>query len=158
MLRRTATSGPSLGVEDPVRREGPLGELVAAVLTGNTHRGDLGVLAEGVVELAVALEDLALDVRELDGGGGGQRVHLGDELAQGVGLDEVDAVVEEGLDRRRHCGDGPLRDVAIAAVGEVEVLLAARQGELLADQGAVGDEPGVVVPGVRRCDDVPRVS
>ena len=59
MFSRTAISGPAFGVEQPVRR-GDADQPVAEVAAGAADRGDLQVLGVGVVDLAVAGDDLAL--------------------------------------------------------------------------------------------------
>ena len=74
----------------------------------------------------------------------GEGVHPRDELGDRHRRDPVLAVLEERLDRRRDLGDRPLEHVAVAPLGEVEVLLRPGQRELLAGDRLVQHEPGVV--------------
>ena len=83
MLSRTAISGPLRRVEELVRLGHPH-QLVAAVAAVLADEGDLGVLAVGVVELAVALDDGA--AQRLLGRSAslaGDLVHAGDEVGAG---------------------------------------------------------------------------
>ncbi|GAB2633842.1 hypothetical protein GCM10027270_22810 [Nocardioides ginkgobilobae] len=94
------------GVQEAVRGGDP-DEPVAAVAAGAADRGDLGVLGEVIVQLAVACLDGAAEPVLLDEGTVGQLVHAGDELGEGVGDDEVLAVLLERLDRARGAGSDP---------------------------------------------------
>ncbi len=100
-----------------------------------------------VVHLAVPADDLAAHRLRIEQWGVGHLVHPRDELVEGVGLHEIDALVEEGAHRRRHAGPHPVDHLTHALCGQVGVLLRAREPELLADDLLRQHEPGVVVTG-----------
>ena len=132
-------------VEDLVRLR-RADQLVAEIAARIADGRDLRVLAERVVELPVARDDLALDASALEQRLAGERVHAGDEIGEVVLDDEVLALLLERLDRPgRLVADGALGDEPPALARQVGVLLGAREREFLADDALVQHEPGVVV-------------
>ena len=129
-------------------RGGDPGQPVGQVPARSVDRGDLQVLGVGVVHLAVAGDDLPLDLLEAEQRLLGQRVHALDQRPQVAPHDEVGAVALERLDRSgRARGQPGLEHVAHALVGEIGVLLRARERELLLDDLLREHEPCVVVAG-----------
>ena len=125
---------------EPVRQ-------VAARAVDGRH---LEVLRVGVVHLAVARHDLALHLREVEQRLVREPVHPVDQRAEVALDDEVGAVLLERLHRRGRAGrHAALDQLAHAPVGDVRVLLGARQRELALDDLLGEDEPGVVVTGAR---------
>ena len=148
MCSFTAISGPAFGSR--IRCGAAVAdEPVAEVAAGVADRGDLRVLGERVVDLAVAGHDLPLARRaEVEQRLVGQLVHPGDQLAAGVGDDEVGAVSLERLDRRRGARpDAGRSSEPDVLAGQVGVLLGAGERELLLDDLLGEHEPGVVVAG-----------
>ena len=119
-------------------------QLVAAVVAGLPQIVDLGIFREGVVELAIAVLDLLANLREVEDA----VVDLRQQLVQGVGDEEVLALVLECFNRLGGAlAEALTQQLAHALAGEVGVLLAAREGELLLDDRLRGDEPRVVMAG-----------
>ena len=87
-----------------MRRRGA-GQPLAARAAGVADRHDLQVLGERVVDLAVARDDLPLQVGQVDERRRGQLVHARYQLRQHAGHDEVGPVPFERL----HRGGGPGR-------------------------------------------------
>ena len=69
------------------------------------------------------------------------------QLVEGVGDDEVLALLLERLDRTRGALADPLEQKSDALAGEVRVLLAPRQCELLLDDLLRQHEPAIAVAG-----------
>ncbi len=137
-----------LRVEDPVRR-GDARDPVRQVAPRAADRGDLQVLRVGVLDLAVARDDLALDVGQIEQRLVGQRVHPAHERGEVALDDEVGAVLLERLDRAgRALADAGLQDLDDALARQVGVLLGARERELLLDDLLRQHEPRVVVAGL----------
>ncbi|GAW25974.1 putative fumarate reductase succinate dehydrogenase flavo protein [Rosellinia necatrix] len=154
-------------VEQAVRRR-DAAAAVRPVVAAVADQHDLRVLAERVVDLAVAGgDDLGHPGEVQHGRGGaaaaaaghgrrpGELVHAGDEVGEVVADDEVGAVLLEVLD-----GDGALggedarqEELPEALGREVRVLLGPGERELARDDGLVQHEPGVVVA---RAADVPQ--
>ena len=110
MLSRTAISGPWRGSRILWGFAGA-DQLVAEIAAGIVDGGDLGVLAEGVVDLQVARRDLGSQRIERDQLLAGERVHRRDEIGEVVLDDEILAFLLEGLDRAgRLVADGALGD------------------------------------------------
>ena len=130
-----------------MRRRGA-DELVAAVSPGAVDRRDLGVLGEGVDEVAVAFDHLPLDVVGVERRVRGERVHPLHQPLDRRGRHEVLAVVDERLHRFRGTGADPAEHLSHGLAGEVGVLLGAGEGELLLDDLLGQDEPRVVVAGL----------
>ena len=128
-----------------MRRHRP-GHPVAPEGPRRPDRHDLEVLAELVVHLQIALTQDPLHLVGVQRRLRNQGVHPGNELAHGWRHDEILAVIEERLHRRRHAPTRPPDDVAHRPIGQVEVLLGARQDELLLDDPLVEHEPGVIEP------------
>ncbi len=133
-----------LGVEQAVRRR-DADQPVTAVAPGAAHRGDLGVLAEVVVDLVVACRDRAPQRVGVDESLARELVHPCGEPLERVGDDEVLAVPLERLDGGRGALARPAEHLPHVLVGEVGVLLRAGEGELLLDDALVEHEPRVVV-------------
>ena len=75
---------PGRGIENPVRL-GDADQLVAEILARRADRHHLRVLAELVVDLAVARHDLALELGRIDQRLAAELVHAGDQLGQRLG-------------------------------------------------------------------------
>ena len=102
-----------LGVEDPVRRRDAR-DLVGEVGAGAVDRGDLAVLGVRVGDLAVAGDDLGLEVGEVDQVLAGRaRSCRRTSVGQRALDDEVLAVVHERLHRAR-AGRWPSRSLSTA--------------------------------------------
>ena len=101
-------------------------QLVPDVISCAADRGDLRVLAECVVDLPVAGDDLALDCFELDQIVTGECIHAGNEIGEIVSDQKVDAVLLESFDRAgRLAADRTLRNHSPAFPRQVRVLLRA---------------------------------
>src|SRR5690606_18282604 len=133
-------------VEQAVRPRGA-DQAVTEIRAGAAQRGDLRVLREAVRHLRVPGPDHALERTGVDQLLTGQRVHLGHEVLDGLRLEEVLAVVEEGLHRAGRPRPDATEHLPDVLAGEVRVLLAAGERELLLDDLPGEHEPGVVVPG-----------
>jgi hypothetical protein len=98
--------GAVLGIEYPVRlcrADQPVAEIVARAMDG----GDLRVLGERILHLAVARLDLLQKPVVVDQVFAGQLIHAGDELTQ-IAFDyEILAIFLERFDRRRRAGAAP---------------------------------------------------
>ncbi len=112
---------------------------------GRSHQRQLGVLADLVDDLGVAGLDLPAQRLLVHGGVADQGVHAAHQLGKAVAHHEVGPMIHERLHRPLHGAAHPLQGQAQVAVGEVGILLAARQREFLLDDGAVEHEPGVGV-------------
>ena len=121
-------------------------QLVAEVVARAADGGDLRVLGVGVVDLAVARRDLALQRASVDQRRAGARVHLRHQLGQRLRDDEIHALLLEGIDRALHA-EAAAEHLEDALAGQVGVLLRARQGELALDDLLRQHEPGIVVAG-----------
>ncbi|MNS75158.1 hypothetical protein D3C72_1086620 [compost metagenome] len=142
---------PGLGVQQSVRRRRPR-QLIAEVAAAVVDAHGLEILGVGIVHLGVAVLDLLTDESRVQQGPFGQGVHPGHQGLQIVGEDEVRALMLEGVHRRRRAPAQPRHQhLQQLALGDVEVLLGPRQGELLLDDLLGDDEPGMVVLGqIRR--------
>ena len=143
-----------VGVEQPVRRRDP-DQLVAEVVAGPAERGDLQVLGERVLDLAVAGDDLALDLGEVElGRAAGDPVHPGHQLGQRRSRRRSPRPrSRNACTGRGDPGLDPVEQQLDVLAGEVGVLLGAGERELLLHDLVRGDEPGVLVarrPDVRR--------
>ena len=134
-------------VEDLVRLR-DADQLVGAAAAGVVDRHHLDVLGEGVVDLAVARDDVPLEVVDVELRSAGELVHPGHQLREGVGHDEVDAVLLERLHRAGRALRQPaLGEELQVLAGDVGVLLGAGERELLLDDRLGEHEPRVVVAG-----------
>ena len=120
-VARLVTERTGRRVEDPVRG-GNATQAIGQVPAGRTDRHHLQVLAEGVLDLAVARDDLALDRLAVEQRLVRQGVHAAHEGGEVALDDEVGAVIHELLDRawdaRHHAradgiGDALARDVRV---------------------------------------------
>ena len=143
---RTAISGPLAGSRNlcgaAVRMS-----LSPRYLPGAVDRRDLGVLGEGVVELAVAFGHLPLDSSASSGASGVS------EFIRSTSPWIVVAVTKSSPWSRSPAPvsalrGGPGQHLADRLAGEVGVLLRAGEGELLLDHLLGQDEPRVVVAGL----------
>ncbi len=130
-------------------RGGHPAQPVAAVVARAPDRGDLRVLGERVVDLAVARLDERAQRRlgELGGVRVGQLVHARDQFGETAGDDEVGAVPLERLHRARRPALDPRQDELDVLAGQVGILLRSRERELLLDDLLGEHEPRVVVAG-----------
>jgi hypothetical protein len=129
-----------------MRRDRP-DQPIAPERPSSSNRHDLQVFSELVLDLQVARPQHPLDPLGVQRRLGCELVHPRHELAQRRRHHEVLASVQERLHRRRHHRPRPPEHVAHRLVGQVEVLLGARQHELLLDDPLVEDEPRVLEPG-----------
>src|SRR5690606_41641153 len=100
-------------------------------MTYTTSFRALDVFGDLVGQLAVTGVDRLGDDVGVEWRLGGEAVHPGDEGGQGVGDDEVRATEHELGDRSGRAGPQPLQQEAPVPAGEVGVLLASGQRELL---------------------------
>ena len=137
-------------IQQPVRRRHPH-DLVGGETAGGPDGGQLRILAQPGGKLPVPGTDQPVQVSGVNELSARQVVHLPGQRGGGPGLQEVDAVVQEPLQRRVAARFQPRGQQPDILAGEVRVLLRSGQSELLQGNRPVEDKPGM---GMSRGQDV----
>ncbi|SSC71928.1 unnamed protein product [Ciceribacter sp. T2.26MG-112.2] len=141
---------PGIAIEQPVRlgrAHQPVSQKAARAANGR----DLGILVEGIDDLAIAGLDLAAQVMNADPVFAGHLVHPDHQILQRVADHEVLSLVHERLDRAGRVPAQPLQQQGNVLARQVRILLGARKGEFALDDRLVEDEPAILVaPGADR--------
>jgi hypothetical protein len=143
------------GIQDAVRLGGP-DEPVAPIGARRAEHRHLRVLRERVADLAVARLHLAAHPGGVEGVAAREVPHPVDERVERVAHDEVLAAVEERLHGSGRALPEPRADQERHVLpGEVRVLLAAGERELLLHDAVRQHEPRVVVAGAAQVRERP---
>ena len=111
-----------VGIENPVRLR-DADQLVAEVLARCADCHHLRVLAELVVDLAIARYDFVLQFGRIDQRLAGELVHALDELGQSVANNEVRAELHEAFDRLGRALANAAQHEFQTALGQIRILL-----------------------------------
>ncbi len=131
-------------IEQAVRLGGA-NQSIAPIAAGLADGGDLQILAERILQLAIAGDDLALNRGEIQQRLFRQRVHALHELVEPIGDDKVGTVLFEGLDRAGGAfAQRAAQNQLPILVGQIGILFRSGECELALDDRLGQHEPGVL--------------